>query len=415
MDKIKLKYWTNSTNSNEELARTFDIWYFFMEVLSNVMFVKWKIKNHPSKLNKKDLMRLLSLNQILRNNIFSITDRYLLETYKQSKIENIFNTILYNIDFDLIEKDPNILENMLFIRKSWIPVNNKSKIENYYTSILERLRWELNNLNFSEKIINEIFKKLEVTSNLPDLLLDVYKNLAQINKKIDVTSEEWVSCLSWVVRELQALDSYKTILFGDKITNRLFFQLIDSRDYYELNVPKDNEKEDFFNLILDSHTELDNLIETYYIEKEKYINAIKGIYRELNIDDSLILTGPSKDLKSILHHLLDWYAKIAPWGINKKDPKKIAVIIYIIYEHIKKVFIKNDIYINQEISNEFLAKFWWRKWQSSISQLHYTHFGNFLEYFEWDITLMFSSDLKLPKKWKKIWQDKWGYIEKNVL
>lgn len=415
MKKIKLRYFANSLNNNLEIARAFDIWYLFMESLGNILYVKWDIKNHPSKLNNKDFEKITFLNQILRNNLFSTADRYLLETYKQNKIEKIFNNILSDIDFDQVEKNPEVLKRILFMRKAWMDISSREKIDFYYKTILTRLKLTLNNLDFPEEIKNKIYLEIENSTNLEELLLYIYRNLAKTNNKIDIKSKEWLRALNWIVRELQAIENHKFILNNNKITNKLFFEIIDSRDYYELNSPKDIEKEDFFNLILDSHKEIDNLVDSFILEKEKYIEELKERYRSLDIkynnNDFLFYIKIPNDLKSILHHLLDWYAKIAPWLVNKKETKKVAVIIYIIYEEVKNIFERSGMYTSH-IDKEFLAKFWWWKWQSSISQLHYTHFGSFIEYFNWDISLMISNDLKLPKNWKKIWIDKGGFIEK---
>lgn len=63
MKKIKLRYFANSLNNNLEIARAFDIWYLFMESLGNILYVKWDIKNYPSKLNNKDFEKITNSSE----------------------------------------------------------------------------------------------------------------------------------------------------------------------------------------------------------------------------------------------------------------------------------------------------------------------------------------------------------------
>jgi|GEM_PF-1306092 len=70
------------------------------------------------EISEKEFTKFISLSQTLRNELFSITDRQLLETYEQRKIEKIFNNALSIVDFNLVYKDPNIAQDYLYIRKA---------------------------------------------------------------------------------------------------------------------------------------------------------------------------------------------------------------------------------------------------------------------------------------------------------
>jgi hypothetical protein len=70
------------------------------------------------EVSEKEFTKLISLSQTLWNDLFSITDRQLFETYEQRKIEKIFYNALSIVDFDLVYKDPNIAQDYLHIRKA---------------------------------------------------------------------------------------------------------------------------------------------------------------------------------------------------------------------------------------------------------------------------------------------------------